>query len=416
MKLKKKILIISLIIIVIILSCCLLAYLKLTPKISLNGKKEITLNLNDEYIEENAVATLLGKNISKNIKITGNVKTDKIGTYKLKYTVLSKFIKNTATVTRIINVIDTTLPKIELKGNSSINLYVGDKYNEPGFIATDNYDGDITKNVEVKNNINTKKSGTYEITYSVIDSSNNKFEVKRKIIIKEKPITITTKKTGYGIPVLMYHYFYDEKKGETGSNNNWMEISDFEQQVKYLVENNYYFPSWDELANFVSGKITLPKKSIIITIDDGHKSLFEKAIPILQKYNAKATAFIITSKDAGTKFSNYKSQNINFQSHTHNMHRAGCTGGHGGLFRCINYNDGLKDLKNSIEILGSKDAIAYPYGDVTDNVLKITKASGFKVAFTTKYGKVYQGMDKLQLPRVRMSKDTSLKGFINSIS
>ena len=60
--------------------------------------------------------------------------------------------------------------------------------------------------------------------------------------------------------------------------------------------------------------------------------------------------------------------------------------------------------------------MAYPYGDVTDNVLKITKASGIKLAFTTKYGKVYKGMDKLQLPRVRMSRGVSLKGFINSIS
>ena len=420
MKLRKMLLFLLLSIFLILGTSLTIFYLTATPKIILNGKEKITLNLNEKYIEEKAKATLFNRDISKNIKISGNLDTTKIGKYEIKYTVYSKFIKKNVSTTREITVVDTTLPEIKLKGKETIEIYIGDKYSEPGFSAKDNYDGDITKNIEVKNNINNKKAGTYEITYSVADSSNNKTEVKRKIIVKEKPIvkteTTNTIKTGYGISVLMYHYFYDSKKGETGKDNNWMEISSFEEQVKYLVENNYYFPSWSELADFVSGKITLPKKSIIITIDDGHKSLFEKAIPIIEKYNAKATAFIITSKNAGTKFTKYKSENMNFQSHTHNMHRGGCSGGHGGIFRCINYNEGLNDLKKSIEILGSADALAYPYGDCTDNVLKITKSEGFKVAFTTKYGKVYKGMDKLQLPRVRMSKGITLKGFINSIS
>ena len=71
-------------------------------------------------------------------------------------------------------------------------------------------DGDITNNVIVTNNIDNTKAGTYDIIYTVEDSSKNKFETKRTVEIKEKPIikiTPGTKYTGTGIPVLMYHFF-----------------------------------------------------------------------------------------------------------------------------------------------------------------------------------------------------------------
>ena len=282
----------------------------------------------------------------------------------------------------------------------------------------DNYDGDITDKVEVINNIDNTKVGKYEVKYIVKDSSDNSIEVKREVEVKEKPVVknSSTSKSGYGIPVLMYHYFYDASKGETGENNNWMEISAFEEQMKYLSDNGYYFPTWSELADFVDGKITLPKKSIVVTSDDGHSSFFELAVPVVNKYNVKITGFIITGLTPEGQFKPYGSDKVNFQTHTHDMHKGGCSGGHGGLFRCINYDKGVNDLTTSVDIIGSRDAIAYPFGDVTDNVINVTKAVGVKLGFTTKYGKVYKGMDKLQLPRVRMNKGVTLKGFINAIS
>ena len=73
-----------------------------------------------------------------------------------------------------------------------------------------------------------------------------------------------------GLPILMYHFFYD-KNVSKGSDSNWLEISIFEEQMKYLSENNYYFPSWEEVADYVDGKISLPAKSVVITADAGIK-------------------------------------------------------------------------------------------------------------------------------------------------
>lgn len=44
------------------------------------------------------------------------------------------------------------------------------------------------------------------------------------------------------------------------------------------------------------------------------------------------------------------------------------------------------------------------------------KEAGFKLAFTTNYGKVYNDIYPIQLPRVRMSKCVSLNWFINASS
>ncbi len=393
---KNKITIVTIILLIISLS--IVYNLLRKPSITLNGSELITINYNSKYKEKGAKAKLGKKDITKKIKIDGQVDTSKIGEYKIKYTVNNHHQKKV--VTRTIKVVDKNKPTITLKGGQEISIKLNSKYNDPGYEAFDEYDGDISNKVVTDGLVDTKKEGTYTINYKVKDSSNNEFKITRKINVKKN---IDNK-----IPVLMYHYFYDKTLTD-GKNNNYMEIHDFEEQMKYLKENDFYFPTYQELLDFVNEKITLPDKSVIITIDDGQSSFFELAVPIINKYKVKVTSFIIGKN--GNKFKNYLSNNITYQSHTYNMHRGGCTGGHGGIFQCINYSEGLDDLKKSIEQLGSSDALAYPYGDINDNTKKITKDAGFKVAFTTKYGYVKPGMDPLELPRVRMSKGVTLKAF-----
>lgn len=213
----------------------------------------------------------------------------------------------------------------------------------------------------------------------------------------------------------MYHYFYDASKGEVGPNSNYIEIRDFEEQVKYLADNNYYFPTWKEVRDFVEGKIDLPEKSVVLTSDDGHWSFFSEAIPIVEKYNAKMTSFIVTSGVVDKSFLYNNRNNINYQLHTHNMHRGGCSGGANGLFRCISYEEGLNDLLTSFSVLESSEALAYLYGDCNDNVLKIATDSHVLIGVTTKQGRAKKGMDPLRLPRMRIYQGMSLKNFINSL-
>lgn len=150
----------------------------------LNGSSEVVLNVGQDYKEKGAKALF---NLFR-IKIEGKVDSNKVGTYKIKYYYFYSHI------TRTVKVIDKVSPTITLNGNIEFNLAINGEYNEPGFKAIDNYDKDITDKVIVDNKIDLTKPGTYEITYSVKDSSGNETSVTRKIFVNEKgPLSMNLK-------------------------------------------------------------------------------------------------------------------------------------------------------------------------------------------------------------------------------
>ncbi|MBQ6494814.1 MAG: polysaccharide deacetylase family protein [Bacilli bacterium] len=148
------------------------------PDIKLKGNNVEYVCPNKEYIELGYSATdeydgdLTNKVEIKNYK-------DNI-TYKV-----SDSSGNVSTITRNIKYEDIEKPTITLKGSDNITLYVGNKYNEDGYTATDNCDGDLTNKVKVTNNIDINTPGTYKVTYKVIDNSNNEITKERNITVKK---------------------------------------------------------------------------------------------------------------------------------------------------------------------------------------------------------------------------------------
>ena len=165
--------------------------------------------------------------------------------------------------------------------------------------------GIIQSYKKVSSEENNDLNNTLETNALQAEKSENAIANKPERESKAIPLA-NGEKSNNSLAVLMYHYFYDESKGETGKNSNWMEISKFEEQLKYLKENNYYYPTWQEVADFVDGKIDLPEKSVAITMDDGNKSVYNLAIPLLDEYDIPATAFIITKNFDSTYIEKYK--------------------------------------------------------------------------------------------------------------
>ena len=376
------------------------------PEIHLIGAEEISLNLGETYEEQGAEAKLNEDKLTP--EIMGEVDTNIPGEYIIKYTVANKKGKNETTVERRVLVKDNIAPTIELKGEDTIKLFVGDKYEEKGASANDNIDGDLTSNIEIIGSVDTSKPENYEIEYKIKDSAGNQATAKRKVIVSEKKKIATTSSKS-GLPVLMYHFFYD-KNVSSGKDNNYMEISDFENQIKYLTDNNFYFPTWQEVEDYIDGKISLPDKSVVITVDDGDDSFFELAVPIIQKYNAKATSFVITSW-YGYRANN-KQVNISYQSHSDCMHE-GANGK--GVMLSWSYDKILEDVKQSSQTLGGSTVFCYPFGHYNDLDKRVLKDAGYRLAFTTEGGRVYKGSDKFALPRVRMSKGLSLSTFASMV-
>lgn len=330
--------------------------------------------------------------------------------FAIKYIFFNKNNEKTDLGTEVVsqNIVsakDNEIPELALNGKEYEVIAKGSTYKDKMVVAKDNMDGDITNKVKVEGNVDTQKEGIYEIKYSVRDEAGNENSIKRTVEVRK---TLENK----GLPVLMYHFFYDKNK-TTGQDNNWLEISDFEEQIKYLSDNNFYFPSWEEVEKYIDGKINLPQKSIVLTVDDGDDSFFELAVPILQKYNVDATSFVITSW-YGYR-ANEKQKNVSYQSHSDCMHE-GATNGKGVM---LSWPIGkiVEDLNTSNKTLGGNATVfCYPFGQYNDVAILALKQAGFKLAFTTQGGRVYKGSDKYKLPRVRISKTTTITEFKNMVN
>ena len=82
---------------------------------------------------------------------------------------------------------DKVAPVISLAGNQNITIYQGATYQEPGYTASDDTDGDISALVTVEGSVDGNTVGEYEVIYRVTDSSGNVAEIKRTIQVLAQP-------------------------------------------------------------------------------------------------------------------------------------------------------------------------------------------------------------------------------------
>lgn len=151
--------------------------------IRLFGNKEIIIDFGEKYSEPGFRATLFNKNITKDIVITNNVK-ETVGEYYINYIYKSKFSLFEIKTKRKVIRKDVSSPEITLNGEENIEVTINTQYKELGCKATDNLDGDISKNVVISGNVDVKKLGDYTITYQVTDSNGNTTSKIRKVKVE----------------------------------------------------------------------------------------------------------------------------------------------------------------------------------------------------------------------------------------
>ena len=416
MKKTKKIISI-IIILVIAFIIIIISYLFWTHeknknlKLELDGEQTITLEVNSDYTPGKAHAKYFKTDVSDKISIETTVNPNQLGQYEEIYTIDYKGVKKTQT--RQVHIIDSTQPVITLNGEQEVTIYQNSTYQDPGATALDNYDGDITANIITENNLDTSKVGTYEIIYTVNDSSNNQQSITRTIHCIAKPVINDQK-----IAVLNYHFFYD-KTSEACNESICIDINDFKKQLDYLKQNNYKTLTIKEFRDWMYGEIDIPQKSVLITIDDGAMGTGlqngNKLIPILEEYQMHATLFLISG---WWNKSNYISPYLDVESHTHNMHTEGlCSNqSRGAKMLCSNNDEIYSDLTTSIQTLGTKTAFCFPFYAYNNNAIEQVKKAGFELAFIGGNQKVSRKTDKYKIPRYPIYKTTSLNSFIKMVS
>lgn len=201
------------------------------------------------------------------------------------------------------------------------------------------------------------------------------------------------------IAVLNYHFFYDPDINESCNESICLKKSYFEEHLKYIKDNNYYTLTVKDLDLWMDKKINLPKKSVLITVDDGAMGTDTHLIELLEKYDLNGTLFLITAWWSKDK---YLSDNLDIQSHGNDIHIENycksVTRGAKGL--CLSKEQLIKDFKTSINKLnGENTALCYPFYLYNQNMLDAMKEVGFKLGFAGGEKKVTQSTDKYKIPR-----------------
>lgn len=223
----------------------------------------------------------------------------------------------------------------------------------------------------------------------------------------------TNVKNMKNITTFCYHRVYNQEEKCTDP-YICKKQSKFDQEMKYLKDNNYLTLTMEEMYLYLTGKLRI-EKGVLLTFDDGY--LMTSAIQVLEKYDLNASLFVITGRFKD--FSSFTSPNLELHSHTNNMHNSGECAGYGkqgGGILCLNKTKVLDDLKITRERLNNPIAFAYPFYDYSDRAISLLKESGFKMAFIGAHGvkgKAKPGVNLYKIPRMTIWDTTSFTTWKN---
>lgn len=158
----------------------------LPPVITLVGDAMMTVECGEDYEETGATALDdCDGNITTDILIGGDtVDTLAPDTYVITYGVSDSFGNAAVQLTRTITVVDKTRPVITPLGELEVRIEYRGVFSEPGATAYDACDGDLTESIVIEGEtVDSSVPGAYSINYSVADSSGNKNNFIRQVVV-----------------------------------------------------------------------------------------------------------------------------------------------------------------------------------------------------------------------------------------
>lgn len=217
------------------------------------------------------------------------------------------------------------------------------------------------------------------------------------------------------VPILVYHRF--------GPKADKMVVTPdaFAAQLDYLARNDYRVVRLSDLKGFLEGKQALPKRSVIITIDDGYASNHRYAYPLLKRHGFPATIFLYTDFVGAGDALNWAQMKemlasglIDIQTHSKT---------HANLSeRLPGENEAEYRKRLDSEILIPRDLLrrklavapisyAYPYGEANEVVAERVGKAGYSLAVTVNPGGNPRFAYPFMLRRTMIYGDHDLEAF-----
>lgn len=206
------------------------------------------------------------------------------------------------------------------------------------------------------------------------------------------------------IPILLYHYVEYVKDRNDKLRQSMNIVPDiFESQVKNLVEHNYKTVFVRQIPEILKEPLPLCEKSVALSFDDGYEDFYTHVFPILKKYNARATVYIVHNFIGKPNFMNedqiaelIESGLVEIGSHT---------------FDHVDLSL-LSEEQSRYQIVESKKALekrfhvpirtfAYPYGKYKGSDINLVKEASYAGAVTVAQGTLHTEAEKYVLTRER---------------
>lgn len=223
--------------------------------------------------------------------------------------------------------------------------------------------------------------------YFKVDIEQNKILTAQEKKLKELSNQSNLPKGKYDVEfgILMYHHITNDPNYKHSRLTVSPEILD--QQVVYLLNKGYQFLTLSQALETFAGNVK-PNKKLVLTFDDGYRDFYEQAYPILKKYNAPATLFVINT-DIG-RAGNITSAMLKEMRDGGLVEIGAHTLNHPYLTK-------LKEMEAEKQILTSKldlenmvgaavRVLAYPFGAYNKRVVNLAKQAGYVGAVSVFFG------------------------------
>ncbi|HWI61502.1 MAG TPA: polysaccharide deacetylase family protein [Symbiobacteriaceae bacterium] len=208
------------------------------------------------------------------------------------------------------------------------------------------------------------------------------------------------------IPVLLYH---DLAHGAKGGNGATVDVAEFEWQMDWLAQNGFTPVTTAELLAWLQGKGQLPPRPVAIQFDDGYRSNYTHALPIMKKHGMKGVLFLVSGfpgEEGMVTWAQVKemaaSGSLEIQGHAHAGHGKTGTAANLVAWDTEQIRADYRAMAESFAGAGlaAPVSFAYPFGAHDDETVAALRAEGVRAAFTVNHGYVRRGDDPFRLKRL----------------
>lgn len=239
------------------------------PMMKLNGDALMEVNVNEKFMDPGVKTRYHLASFNDDIRVKHSINDKKTGVYKVVYYSPKHDIQRT----RSVHVVDHIAPQIKVNGSKMQRVFVNREYQEQGATSVDNYDGDLTKKIVIKQQVNTKKIGTYQVIYTIRDESGNESSVARKVEVCEDPTRVKLHYNHDSYDNTMEEWWFHKAKDHkrtTGAKDE-----------AFLLKYNTYLQGPDQ-------------KVIYLTFDEGGNDItyIKEIADVLKEHDVVATYFL----------------------------------------------------------------------------------------------------------------------------